>query len=49
MFANNGAREMKFCLLDGGEDCEHNGVGVGRTSKIFVTQGDILQNMPECY
>ena len=29
--------EMKFGLLDGGKDADHNGVGCMEISKIFAT------------
>ncbi len=35
---NNG--EMEFGLLDDGEDCEHNGVGFTKISKIVAMQDD---------
>ena len=35
---NNGAREMEFGLPDGGEDDEHNGIGLVASSQTFVTQ-----------
>ena len=38
---NNGASEVGFGSLDGGEDAEHSGVGFVEKSKIFATQGAV--------
>ena len=40
--ANNCVRKMKFGLLDGGEDAEHNGVGFVEITKISAMQDAIL-------
>ena len=36
-FSNNGAREIKYGLLDGQDNGEVNGICLVRMPKIFVT------------
>ncbi len=40
--ANNGARETKFAPFNNGDDGEHNGVHLVKTSKVFATFGQFL-------
>ena len=40
MHANNIASEMRFGLSDGGEDGEHNGIGLVKISITFSVQND---------
>ncbi len=35
-FCSNGAKELKFGSFDGGEESEHNSVGLINISEIFV-------------
>ena len=35
-FSNNGAREVKFVLIDGGEDGKHTGVGCMAKPKNYL-------------
>ena len=39
-FANNGARKLKFGLLDGEEDGTFSGIDVVEISEIFAVQDD---------
>ena len=39
---DNGDREMKVGLFDGGEDSEHNDTGFVEVSKAFVVQHTIF-------
>ena len=42
--SNNGAREMEFSLVDGGQDDEYNDVDAVAISKTLMTQDAYLWN-----
>ncbi len=41
-YTNNGTREVKFSLLDGGQYGEHSGVGFIKSYQIFATHDKLV-------